>query len=306
MNRVDRLFGILLQLQHRRRVRAQDLAAIFEVSERTVYRDMTALSEVGVPIVALPGAGYELMEGYYLRPLVFTPDEAGALALAAQMLLSQASGRIAAAAQVALAKLTAILPAATRQQVDALVEMVQFALPPTRFDLDDSRLALFQGAIAERRRVFLRYHSYTRDETTERVVEPLRLTFSGEAWYLSGFCQLRQSERAFRLDRIDAWRLLDEIFTPRTATSVPTEPIVARVRFAPHAVRWVRERQHYGFQHEDSTPDGTGVLMTYRVDSLQELMPWLLSWGAAAKALEPSTLRDAQRAEAVHLLAILT
>ncbi len=94
MNRIDRLFGILLQLQHRRRVRAQDLAAIFEVSERTIYRGMTALSEVGVPIVALPGERYELMEGYHLRPLVFTSDEAGALSLAAQMFLSQASGKL--------------------------------------------------------------------------------------------------------------------------------------------------------------------------------------------------------------------
>ena len=306
MNRVDRLFGILLQLQQRRRVRAQDLAAIFEVSERTVYRDMTALSEVGVPIVALPGEGYELMEGYYLRPLVFTPDEASALSLAAQMFMSQASGRVAAAAHLALAKLTAVLPTATREQVNVLLKMVEFALPPTRFNLDDSRLTLFQQAISEQRQVFLRYHSYTCDETTERVVEPLRLTFSGEAWYLSGFCQLRQSERAFRLDRIDAWQLLDETFIPRTATPAPAEPIVARVRFAPHAVRWVRERQHYSFQHEERTPDGTGVIMTYRVDALQELLPWLLSWGAAAEALEPPSFRAAQRNEVAHLLAILT
>ena len=129
MNRVDRLFGILLQLQHRRRVRAQDLAAIFEVSERTVYRDMTALSEVGVPIIALPGEGYELMEGYYLRPLVFTPDEASALSLAAQMFMSQASGRVAAAAHLALAKLTAVLPAATRAARQCLTQdgRVRFA-----------------------------------------------------------------------------------------------------------------------------------------------------------------------------------
>jgi predicted DNA-binding transcriptional regulator YafY len=306
MNRVDRLFGILLQLQHRRRVRAHDLAVIFEVSERTVYRDMTALSEVGVPIIALPGEGYELMEGYYLRPLVFTPDEASALSLAAQMFMSQASGRLAAAAQLALAKLTAILPPATRAHVSVLLKMVAFALPPTRFNLDDSRLTVFQQAISEQRQVFLRYHSYTRDQTTERVVEPLRLTFSGEAWYLSGFCQLRQSERAFRLDRIDAWRILDETFIPRTATSVHAEPIVARVRFAPHAIRWVRERQHYGFQHEDSAPDDTGVIMTYHVDALQELMPWLLSWGASAEAIDPPTLRDTQRAEATRLLALLT
>ncbi len=76
--------------------------------------------------------------------------------------------------------------------------MVEFALPPTRFNLDDSRLIVFQQAITEQRRVFLRYHSYTRDETTERVVEPLQLTFSGEAWYLSGpgDCSTRPLRRA--------------------------------------------------------------------------------------------------------------
>ena len=73
MNRIDRLFAILLLIQRKRRVRAIDLAQAFEVSERTIYRDMAALSESGVPIVALPGAGYELVEGYYLPPLLFTP-----------------------------------------------------------------------------------------------------------------------------------------------------------------------------------------------------------------------------------------
>jgi predicted DNA-binding transcriptional regulator YafY len=170
------------------------------------------------------------MEGYYLRPLVFTPDEAGALTLAAQMFMSQASGRVAAAGQAALAKITAVLPEATRQQTETLLQMVRFMLPPTRFNLDDRRLVLLQQAINQRRCVFLHYHSYTRDEITERVVEPLKLTFSGEAWYLSAFCQLRQSERAFRLDRIDAWQLLDETFTPRTLIPAPSEFVVARIR----------------------------------------------------------------------------
>jgi predicted DNA-binding transcriptional regulator YafY len=305
MNRVDRLFGILLQLQQRQRVRAQDLAARFEVSERTIYRDMTALCEVGVPIAALPGEGYELMEGYYLRPLVFTPDEASALSLAAQMFLSQASGHIAAAGQAALAKITAVLPEATRQQTETLLQMVRFMPPATRFNLDDRRLVLLQQAINQRRCVFLRYHSYTRDETTERVVEPLKLIFSGVAWYLSAFCQLRQSERAFRLDRIDEWRLLDETFTPRTLIPASSESAVARIRFAPRAIRWVRERQHYSFQREDAGADDTGTTMIYRVDAIQELLPWLLSWGAAAEALDPPALRDAQREEATRLLAIL-
>jgi len=76
MNRVDRLFGILLRLQRHRRVRAQDLARHFEVSERTIYRDIAALNELGVPIISLPNAGYELPAGFSLPPLFFTSGEA--------------------------------------------------------------------------------------------------------------------------------------------------------------------------------------------------------------------------------------
>jgi predicted DNA-binding transcriptional regulator YafY len=94
MNRIDRLFGILLILQNQPRVRAQDLAERFEVSKRTIYRDITALSEMGVPIVSLPGEGYELMEGFYLPSLIFTDDEAIALFLGARLLIQQAAGAL--------------------------------------------------------------------------------------------------------------------------------------------------------------------------------------------------------------------
>ena len=75
MNRIDRLLAILLTLQHKRRVRAQDLSQQFEVSKRTIYRDMSALNQMGIPIAALPGEGFELVEGYYIPPLMFTRDE---------------------------------------------------------------------------------------------------------------------------------------------------------------------------------------------------------------------------------------
>ncbi len=94
---------------------------------------------------------------------------------------------------------------------------------------------------------------------------------------------------------IGAWRLLDETFAPRTVAAPPSKVIVARVRFAPHMVRWVHERQHYSFQYEETAPDNTGVIMTYRVDALQELMPWLLGWGAAVEALDVGTARGAAR-----------
>ena len=98
MNRIDRLFAITLLLQARGRLRAKDLAVWFEVSERTIYRDIAALSESGVPVVSLPGEGYELMEGFFLPPLLFTSVEASALLLGAQMLTSHATGRLPASA----------------------------------------------------------------------------------------------------------------------------------------------------------------------------------------------------------------
>src|SRR5687768_10855679 len=105
MNRIDRLFNIILLLQTRRLVRAQDIASEFGITERTVYRDIAALNEMGVPVVSQPGEGYSLMPGYFLPPLVFTPDEAGALLLGANLL--KASGNLTSEADRVVRKIGA-------------------------------------------------------------------------------------------------------------------------------------------------------------------------------------------------------
>jgi predicted DNA-binding transcriptional regulator YafY len=306
MNRIDRLFAILLLIQRKRRVRALDMAQAFEVSERTIYRDMVALSESGVPIVALPGAGYELVEGYYLPPLLFTPAEAAALFLGVQMLLAHAEGRTGADAERALAKVALVLPTMLRQHTERLASSIEFFMPRIRFDLDDPRLAAGQHAIQERRVVRLRYHSYSRDEITERDVEPHTLTYAGGAWYLNGYCRLRQDVRAFRLNRIERLELLRETFEPREAPTPAPATISVRVRFDPGVARWVRERQHYAFVAEEPPAGGGGPVMVYRVHTLSELVPWLLGWGASAEALDPPELRAQLRAEALKLAQILT
>src|SRR5918997_3214167 len=112
MNRMDRLFGLVVLLQRRKRLRAEDLASEFGVSRRTIYRDIFALNAAGVPIVSLPGQGYELMQGYFLPPLVFTREEAAALLLGARLLGQQAVGRIATGADTALSKIAAAMPEA--------------------------------------------------------------------------------------------------------------------------------------------------------------------------------------------------
>ncbi len=93
MNRIDRLFSITTRLQARGHLRAADLASIYEVSIRTIYRDIAALSESGVPIVSLPGRGYSLVDGYFLPPLLLSTREATALVLGARLLAGQSKCR---------------------------------------------------------------------------------------------------------------------------------------------------------------------------------------------------------------------
>ena len=309
MNRMDRLFAMVVLLKSRKRLRAEDLAAEFGVSRRTIYRDILALNEAGVPIVSLPGEGYELMEGYFLPPLVFNVAEASALVLAARLLRNQAAGRMAQGAGMAMAKITAVLPLRTREEVERLSGVIDFLTPQAQFDLDDPHLVTLQRALREQRVVHLRYHSRDQDATTERDVEPHRLTYSDGVWYLTGYCRLRKAARSFRLSRIEALTLTWETFepprvTPDQASGTPTE---VQVRVAERAVRWVRERQHYGLVGEEPMQDATraGVVMTYRVHALAELIPWLRSWGAAVEVVSPPELREALRREALEVAELL-
>ncbi len=295
MNRVDRLLGYLLMFQGRGRLRAQDFAAKFEISERTVYRDMQALGEVGVPIVAVPGEGYRLMEGYYVPPIMFTEAEARALFLSVSLLTGLAKqGKTREAAQVALEKIRAVLPRATLGQLEALQAALGFyALARAPLDLDDATLTRLQQAIGERRVVHLRYVAPAGNQETERDVEPLHVDYVDQAWILTAYCRLRQGQRTFRLNRIEALTVTGETFAPREVARRRFPPEGWRVvaRFEPAVVRWVQEAQFWGFVgvlEEDAT---RGTVMAYQVGELRQIMGWLLSWGSQVEVLEPPELR---------------
>ena len=310
MNRIDRLFALVVLLRSRKRLRAEDLAAEFGVSRRTIYRDILALNEAGVPVVSLPGEGYELMEGYFLPPLVFSAAEASALVLGARLLRNQAAGTMLRGAGSAMDKVAAVLPLHIHEEIERLAEVIDFITPAARFDLDDPRLAMLQRALVEQRVVHLRYHGHQRDELTERDVEPHRLVYADGAWYLTGYCRLRGSPRSFRLSRVQTLAVTTETFAPpRTVEEERAHaPVEVSVRVNEREARWVRERQHYGYVDEQPVQDrrGTAVLMTYRVDRLAELMPWLRSWGAAVEVLAPPELRETLRQEALEIAELLT
>jgi predicted DNA-binding transcriptional regulator YafY len=308
MNRIDRLFSITTRLQARGRLRAIDLANIYEVSTRTIYRDIAALSESGVPIVSLPGRGYSLVDGYFLPPLLLSTAEATALVLGARLLAGQATTETASAAEEAVAKLLAVISEDSRRELRELDDVLDLA-PSThvrpRLDLSDDQVRTLWQAILGRRVTTLRYFGRNRNQETIRQIEPLRLGYSNGAWYLTAYCRVRHEERAFRLDRIESLEVEAARFRPRPATPRPELPQTeVLVRFRGEVSRWVRERQHWSFVAEEGADDE--VLTRYRLGNLDEIAPWLLGWGTAAEVIAPRELRERLREEALALIEILT
>jgi len=295
MNRIDRLLGYLLIFQRHDLVRAQDLAARFEVSERTVYRDIEALYEVGVPLVGMPGEGYQLMPGYYLPPIMFGEDEAKVLFLAIAMLTGlTVPGTTHRAAQNALDKIRVILPKAIVTEVEALQAILGFYhIGRSPLNLDDPKFIQIQQAIRERRAVVLEYHAQHDNQITERTVEPLQLAYLDNVWVLSAYCRLRADQRAFRLDRINHFRLTRERFAPRAVRDRrdrPGKDVIIQVD--DHAIRWVQESQHFAFIRESVAASGKR-LMHYHLHDLEKFTSWLLQWGEDVEAVAPKALRMA-------------
>ncbi len=301
MNRTDRLMAILLELQARRAARAEDLASHFEVSVRTMYRDLEALSESGVPLIATPGKGYTLMDGYFLPPLAFTSTEAALLMLGGEYVKQRIDRDLQQAASSALQKLHSVLPEDRREAVQRWRNELLFSGSASASD--DPRLSELRVALQEHRVVRLRYHAFRRSEAEEREVEPIRMLYFGERWHLGAYCRMRQGPRLFRLDRIDAVHVLSERFdlTERHALPAYSEewksaaPEV-RVRFQPAVERWVRERQPFTFVREER--DDVGPVFVYAVRNEDDLVRWLLGWGASVSVLSPASLRARLAAEA--------
>src|SRR3954447_12996718 len=154
MNRIDRLLGYILTLQGGRRLPAAALAERFEVSRRTVYRDLVALAELGVPLVSTPGRGYELAPGYHLPRVMLTALEASTLALAGGLFRHFVAHAGRAALESALRKIDSVLPAETRAEVaETRQHVCLISWPHRAAPLDGELPGLIQRAMRERRRL---------------------------------------------------------------------------------------------------------------------------------------------------------
>jgi len=214
--RLSRLTAILTQLQTRNLLTATSLASKFNVSVRTIYRDIRALEKAGVPILTEDGRGYTLMKGYKIPPVMFTEKQANALILAEQLVLKNKDASFINDYTEAIDKIKAVLQQSAKDKANLLADRTRFEQNINR-ERNSNNISAIQNALTS---FYILKIDYTNEnnDTSSRLIEPFALISTTENWLLIAWCRLRKGFRYFRLDRITNMQTLDEKFTPHNMT----------------------------------------------------------------------------------------
>ncbi len=211
MNRIDRLLGMLTMLQSRKYVPAEKLAEKFDISVRTVYRDVKALCEQGIPVSFEPQRGYFIVQGYFLPPVAFTNEEANAMLLTEALVSGFADKSIKTHFSSALQKVKAVLRHSQKEKIDHLHNNIMLQVPG-RLMNDLEYLSLLQTAISLRQIIYIDYKN-NKEEVSQRKVEPIGLIFYAFSWHVIGWCHLRSTYRDFKVASIISVKNTTEPFT---------------------------------------------------------------------------------------------
>jgi predicted DNA-binding transcriptional regulator YafY len=308
MNKTDRQLAIMLELQRSKILRAEDMAALFETSVRTIYRDIQALSEMGIPILGAPGQGYSLMEGYFLPPVGFSAEEAVTLLMGTDFIEQRLDGDYGNIAKAARHKIEAILPEAVRgesMRVRETMRLLQASESVTGLREKDY-LGQARRAILERRKLRISYQKNMPEtdgnRKSMREVAPYGLSLVEGNWILIGHCDLRQDVRHFRLSRMTELVVLDKHFAMPHGFNLshyrPPDDRNERVlvRANPEMADKIAETANFYTEAVEERTDG--VWFHFRVRTPEELLHLILSWGGDVEVLEPESLRCRIREEA--------
>jgi predicted DNA-binding transcriptional regulator YafY len=209
MPRSDRLFDIIQQLRTATKpVTAAALAAELEVTPRTVYRDIATLQARRVPIEGEAGVGYVLRKGFDLPPLMFTIDEAEAIAVGARLVSRLKDPALQAAADAVLAKVTVVVPERLRPHI---ADTPVYISPGMAADVQGADLAEVRAAIRDSRKLFIAYADVD-GRRTNRTIWPIAMAYYVDVTLVGAWCELRADYRNFRVERIQSSKVLDEHF----------------------------------------------------------------------------------------------
>lgn len=297
--KVDRLVSMIMILLEKRRVGVQELAEMFEVSPRTVYRDMEAINQAGIPVRSVPGVGggFEIMPGYKVDRKAFSADDLSALLMGLNSLSGVMQGD---AYRHALAKVRSFIPA---EQAGAIeLKASQVCIDPRPW-MGGGHIARHLDTIKEalqRSRLLAFAYTDGHGNRTERTVEPVQLVLKSNHWYVHAFCRMKSDFRLFRLSRMSGLRMLDEKFAPRACPKPVLEldelleTLQTDIRLRVHAS--VLDRVLDFCPPERVTPDGAEhYLVDYPFIERDYYYDMLLSLGDKCECLAPEHVRDELR-----------
>ncbi|MFK7758091.1 MAG: helix-turn-helix transcriptional regulator [Flavobacteriales bacterium] len=213
MNHLSRLLSILTILKSKRIVTGTELAEKFQVSLRTIYRDIRKLEDSGVPVLTIEGRGYSIMEGYTVAPIMFDEKEVNSLVMAEKLVSKTNDVSLIRDFNSTLTKIKSVFRGALQSQSEMLNRKIHIFKESTLEDKSNS-LSAIQLAITNFQLLQIAYQAKDA-KPTERLIEPLAIYSMEEKWIVIAWCRLRKDYRSFRLDRIKNFQILKENFDDR-------------------------------------------------------------------------------------------
>jgi predicted DNA-binding transcriptional regulator YafY len=296
MNRIDRLTAILIQLQSKRVVKAQDIADRFSISLRTVYRDIRTLEEAGVPLLGEVGVGYSIMDGYRLPPVMFTKEEATAFLTAEKLIEKLTDTSTEEFYKSAMYKIKAVLRVTEKdylENLDNYIEVVDNPYLP-KDKTPSNPLQIILKGISEKNVLVIDYFANHSQEKTKRNIEPVGIFFLGNYWHLVAFCHLRNDYRNFRTDRISYISSTNQFFKnehpslksflKKISKEEKLYTVVMRVN--KDAVKYFGDQKFYnGFVSQKTLKDK--VEMIFLTSSIEGFARWYMMFGDQAEIISP-------------------
>jgi len=315
LNRTERLFAEVLLLQNRPNMTSRDLAEHFGVTRRTIFRDLRALGEAGVPLTYAEDGGYAILEGYQLPPLMLTAQEAATLLVGTAFTKLQPDPSLRQDADEVALKIRSVLPDEVREYIDRIQERTvldpywQHSLSGPYGDEHEGRWYQLSKAAAQQYSVSMQYYVPSRDELTRRTVDPLGLVYYTDRWNVIAYDHLRDDIRNFRLDRIRSMHVTMNRFDPPEGfdleehlESRSLNPDHQRIVIDFDEAAYERARRYVPAQLEDEQTLGDGrIRATFYFNNLEYIAQWLLRYGAQAVVQKPDALREMVRERALDL-----
>lgn len=301
MNRIDRIAAILIQLQSKKVVKAQEIADRFDISLRTVYRDIKTLEESGIPLSGEAGVGYSIMEGYRLPPVMFTREEAIAFLTAEKLVDKLTDPASREQFRSAMFKIKAVLRYTEKDLLDNMsdhIEVLDNPYLPAR-DSATVHLQVLLKSIAAKEILDIGYFANHSQQYSNRQIEPVGVFYQSSYWYLIAFCRLRNDYRSFRTDRISYINLTGQFFNKQhpslktfiTRMSEEKEMFTVVIRLDKSVLRYLGEQKYYnGFVSQREV--GDKMELTFVTASLRGFAKFYLLYAEYADIISPAGLKD--------------